>query len=94
MLGAIYGDIAGSVYEFDIVKTKDFELMGRDCFFTDDTVMTAAVAHALMCVEDKNDEDAFKNILIGAMHVLGDAYPDAGYGGNFAYWLMTHSQNP
>ena len=46
MLGAIIGDIVGSVYEFHNVKTKDFPLFTDRCFFTDDTVMTCAVAEA------------------------------------------------
>ena len=48
MLGAIIGDIVGSVYEWNNIKTKDFPLFREDCFFTDDTVMTCAVAEAIM----------------------------------------------
>ena len=48
MLGAIIGDIAGSVYEFNNIKTKDFPLFREECVFTDDTVMTVATADALM----------------------------------------------
>lgn len=48
MLGAIIGDIVGSVYEFDNIKTKDFELFKPSFRFTDDTVMTCAVADAIM----------------------------------------------
>ena len=48
MIGAMLGDIIGSVYEFDNIKTKEFELFRSDCEFTDDTVMTVAVADALM----------------------------------------------
>ncbi len=44
MLGAIVGDIVGSVYEWDNIKTKDFPLFREDCFFTDDTITTCAVA--------------------------------------------------
>ena len=44
MLGAIAGDVLGSNYEYDPIKTKDFELLGAGCFFTDDTEMTIAVA--------------------------------------------------
>lgn len=44
MLGAIIGDIVGSIYEFDNIKTKDFELINGSCYFTDDTVLTVAVA--------------------------------------------------
>lgn len=46
MMGAIVGDIVGSVYEWHNIKTKDFPLFRDDCFFTDDTVMTCAVAEA------------------------------------------------
>ena len=48
MLGAIISDIVGSVYEFNNIKTKDFELFKSGCQFTDDTVMTCAVADAIM----------------------------------------------
>ena len=48
MLGAIIGDIVGSVYEWHNIKTKDFPLFREDCFFTDDTVMTCAVADAIL----------------------------------------------
>ena len=52
MLGAIIGDIVGSVYEFHNVKTKDFPLFTDRCFFTDDTVMTCAVAEAAYGIPD------------------------------------------
>jgi ADP-ribosylglycohydrolase len=48
MLGAIIGDIVGSVYEWHNIKTKDFPLFRDNCFFTDDTVMTVATADAIM----------------------------------------------
>ena len=54
MLGAIIGDIVGSVYEFDNIKTKEFELFKPSCRFTDDTVMTCAVADAIMNGERKS----------------------------------------
>jgi ADP-ribosylglycohydrolase len=76
MIGAIVGDIIGSVYERRNIKTKDFPLFCDDRFFTDDTVMTIAVAKALM---DGGEEDDF----INAMRHLGRLYPDAGYGGRF-----------
>ena len=52
MLGAIYGDIVGSVYEFNNIRTKDFELFNEKSKFTDDTVMTLAVANALVKFDD------------------------------------------
>ena len=64
MLGAIVGDIVGSVYEWDNIKTKDFPLFRDDCFFTDDTVMTCAVAEAIMNGGQKDDFiDAMKNMV-------------------------------
>jgi len=73
MLGAIVGDIGGSVYEWHNIKTKDFPLFREDCFFTDDTVMTCAVAAGLMNGGKKDD-------FIDAMKKYGRMYPDAGYG--------------
>ena len=60
MLGAIIGDIVGSIYEFDNIKTKDFELFDRECFFTDDTVMSVAVAEALLDTQPDDRENAIK----------------------------------
>ncbi len=93
MIGAIFGDIVGSVYEFNNIKTKDFELFSKRCFFTDDTVMTVAVADALLQLEGKDDIELFKQILIKTMHRYGKQYPDAGYGGRFGHWLyMEHTE--
>ena len=88
MIGAIFGDVVGSVYEFDNIKTKQFELFSADCEFTDDTVMTVAVADALLKYESITDVAKFKETLIKTMHRYGRAYPDAGYGGHFGMWLM------
>ncbi len=94
MIGAIFGDIVGSVYEFDNIKTKEFELFAAQCEFTDDTVMTVAVADALMQFEEITDVDAFKETLIKSMHRYGKMYPHAGYGGHFGLWLMTEETEP
>ena len=87
MLGAIIGDIVGSVYEFDNIKSKDFPLFRDDCFFTDDTVMTCAVAEAVMRGGRADD-------FIDEMKRLGRLYPDAGYGGNFSCWLASSDRDP
>jgi len=85
MLGAITGDIVGSIYESGYLKTKDFPLFGDGCEFTDDTVMTLAVAQALM--------DGGRPIdYVNAMQRLGRKYPGAGYGYKFHCWL--HSEKP
>ncbi len=87
MMGAIIGDIVGSVYEWHNIKTKEFPLFRDDCFFTDDTVMTIAVAEALM---NGGEQDDF----IDAMKKYGRMYPDAGYGGRFGAWLFSDSREP
>ena len=87
MLGAIIGDIVGSIYEWDNIKTKEFPLFKETCFFTDDTVMTIAIAEGLM---NGGSEENF----IEAMKKYGRLYPDAGYGGNFNYWIFSDSISP
>ncbi len=87
MLGAIIGDIVGSVYEWHNIKTKEFPLFREDCFFTDDTVMTCAVAEAIM---NGGSLDNF----IDSMKIYGRMYPDAGYGGRFRVWLATDTREP
>lgn len=92
MYGAILGDIIGSPYEFDRGdKTKDFPLFSRSSRFTDDTVMTVAVAEALMNTNGQSDGQ-IKAELIRSMQKWGALYPDAGYGGMFRGWL--HSSDP
>lgn len=87
MLGAIVGDIVGSVYEWGNTKTKDFLLFREDCFFTDDTVMTCAVAEAIMNGGQKDD-------FIDAMKKYGRMYPDAGYGARFDAWIHSNDRSP
>ena len=97
MIGAIYGDIVGSAYEFNSVKTKDFEMFSNKSVFTDDTVMTLAVANAIMQIDKisvNKSMNTFKNILIPEMHKLGEKYPSAGYGGRFGLWLMVKETEP
>ena len=85
MLGAIIGDIAGSRFEWNNHRSKEFDLFGNDdiareaCFRTDDSVMTIAVADAIMKI-GTDDEPAFKEELIDSMHKFGRADMDAGYG--------------
>ena len=81
MYGAILGDIVGSPYEFDCnnYKAKDFPLFSRRSDFTDDTVMTLAVAKALLSSRGQDDA-AIKAALVREMQRLGRAYPDRGYG--------------
>jgi ADP-ribosylglycohydrolase len=87
MIGAIIGDIVGSVYEWDNIKTKNFPLFRQDCFFTDDTVMTLAIAEGLMNGGSADD-------FVDAMKKYGRLYPDAGYGGRFFGWLGSDYSDP
>ena len=87
MLGAIVGDIVGSVYEWNNIKTKNFPLFREDCFFTDDTVMTCAVAEAIMNGGQKDD-------FIDAMKKYGRMYPNADYGARFNRWIKTDNREP
>ncbi len=92
MIGAILGDMIGSPYEFDrSPKTKEFPLFSKYSEFTDDSVMTVAVADALMSAMGKTD-DEIKVALVDSMQKWGKKYPDAGYGGMFYRWL--HSKHP
>ncbi len=81
MLGAIAGDIIGSVYESRArrIKTKEFELFGRNSRFTDDTVLTVAVADALLT--GKEYSKVFRE--------YAKQYPRAGYGGLFIRWALS-----
>ena len=94
MLGAIFGDIIGSVYEWDNIKTKDFELFSPRCFFTDDTVMSIAVADACLTWIETKDIELFKAAVIREMQRLGRMYPNAGYGEMFCKWLSVDNPKP
>ena len=93
MLGAIFGDIVGSHYEFDPTKNYDFQLLHEDSRPTDDTVMTLAVAKALMDTYGE-DDDTIRRAVIKEMQRLGRKYHDAGYGGTFYHWLDKHDPKP
>lgn len=88
MLGAIVGDIIGSQYEYVNDGRYDFELLGSGSFFTDDTVMTLAVARWLM------DSDLSSSALINSMRDLGRQYPNAGYGPGFKNWIWSELPKP
>jgi ADP-ribosylglycohydrolase len=84
MIGALTGDIVGSIYEWDNIKTTDFPLFQDRCFFTDDSVLTAALAEAILT--GKN----FESLLRHYYH----RYPDAGYGGRFITWVKSLNPAP
>lgn len=84
MFGAIAGDIIGSVYEWRNVKSTDFALFTADSTFTDDTVLTVAVAD---CLLNKKDYAI-------TLKAYGRRFPHAGYGGAFRKWLLSDSLLP
>lgn len=95
MYGAILGDIIGSPYEFNArnYKAKDFPLFSARSVFTDDTVMTLAVAEALMESEGMSDAEITAK-LFEIMPQIGRHYPDCGYGGHFSMWIMLDAPTP
>ena len=93
MYGAVLGDIIGSPYEFDRgKKRKDFPLFSAESGFTDDTVMTIAVAEAFLDAPDR--KEIIFNRLVEAMQKWGHRYPGAGYGLNFCRWLECKKPQP
>ena len=95
MYGAILGDIIGSPFEFDRGdKTKIFELFTKGCEFTDDSVMTVAVAKALIEVGFDASKEEIEKAVVENMQEFGKRYPNAGYGGSFAYWLEEANPKP
>ena len=89
MLGAIIGDIVGSTREFHNIKSEDFELVPKGSRFTDDTVMTLAVAKWLM-----EDPTHSPKSLVSIMQDMGRRYANAGYGGMFRKWINSNNPQP
>ncbi len=106
MLGAIIGDIVGSRFEFNNHKSKEFDLFTDDCYITDDSIMTLAVAKAIMDTDkikqpsvrsseyDSEYYSILKNMAIKNMQEIGRRYPDCGYGGMFSRWVFSNDPKP
>ena len=95
MFGAILGDIIGSPYEFDNrQKSKDFPLFSDLSRFTDDTVMTIAVADAFMELPANFTDAQVSALLIDKMQMYGRKYWKAGYGQRFFMWLISKDPKP
>lgn len=88
IIGTIGGDIIGSTREWNAIKTKDFKLFEKKSTFTDDTILTLAVAKWLC--EDKDSQNA----LVRNLQKFGNEYPNGGYGGRFYHWLDEESPQP
>jgi len=84
MIGAAAGDIIGSIYEWENIKTKDFDLFAPEAFFTDDTVLTVALAETIL------DNDDYARV----MKNYYEKYPNAGYGGSFHEWARNPDSVP
>ena len=101
MFGAFIGDIVGSKYEFNNIKTKSFPLFSKDCDYTDDTIMTAAVAKAIILSRQQQYKTngkgkGFQEFLVEVMQDFGKRYPDpmGAYGGSFVKWLRQRDPKP
>ena len=105
MIGAIIGDIVGSRFEFNNHRSKDFELFTDECRVTDDSIMTLAVAKALMeagksnyhptaSMDDDLDYGLLEELVITNMQELGRKYPNCGFGGMFSTWVFSEDPKP
>lgn len=92
MLGAIIGDIVGSRFECNNHRSKDFEFLTYKCFLTDDSIMSLAIAQAIL-VSKKDHSDLSKNA-VECMQNIGRNYPDCGYGGSFYGWIFSDDPKP
>ena len=92
MIGAIIGDIVGSRFEFRNHLGKEFSFFSPRCRFTDDTVMTCAVAQALM--DSREDFSDLQEKTISAMQRIGRQFPSCGYGARFIDWMFSDDPKP
>lgn len=92
MIGAIIGDIVGSRFERFNIKTKEFDFLTHKCHFTDDSVMSLAVANAIL--ECNGNYELLSEKTISNMQKYGKQYPYAGYGGMFFRWISTPNPSP
>ncbi len=92
MIGAIIGDVVGSRFEFHNHLSKEFEFLTPGCTFTDDTVMTCAVAQGLM--DSKEDFSDLSEKTVEAMQRIGQQFPYCGYGARFINWMFSDDPQP
>ena len=92
MLGAIIGDIVGSRFEWNNNKSKQFEFMTYKCSVTDDSIMSLAIAKALL--ESKSDYSDLSEKAVKYMQEIGRHYPYCGYGGQFRKWIFSDNPSP
>jgi type I restriction enzyme M protein len=91
LLGAIIGDIVGSRFELNNIKTKDFDFLTNKCEPTDDSVMSLAVTKAIL--EAESNIDKLSDLTVKYMREIGRQYPDCGYGNKFSEWIVSVMSN-
>ncbi len=92
MLGAIIGDIVGSRFEWRNIKSKEFDFLTRECIPTDDSVMTLALAQAILV--SRADFSDLSEKAVQCMQSVGRRYPNCGYGGRFRIWMFSDNPQP
>lgn len=92
MLGAVIGDIVGSRFEWDNYRFKDFKFYHKDCFATDDSIMTLAVANAIL--KCQGDWTKLSDYAVLSMQYFGRPYPNCGFGGHFYHWIYSDDPQP
>ncbi len=92
MLGAIIGDIVGSRFEWNNIKSKSFEFLTYHCSITDDSIMSLAIAKAIM--QSNRNWDKLSELSVQYMQEVGRPYPDCGYGGMFRQWMYSDAPKP
>ena len=92
MLGAIIGDIVGSRFEWNNNRSKEFDFLTSKCHVTDDSIMSVAIAKALL--ESTSDYNDLSDNAVKFMQAIGRHYPDCGYGGRFGKWIQSDNPMP
>lgn len=92
MLGAIIGDTVGSRFEWHNHRSKDFDFLTYKCEPTDDSIMTLAIAKAIL--KSEGNINKLPDLAVRYMQQLGRLYPDAGYGGAFRKWIRSNNPKP
>ena len=92
MYGAAAGDIVGSIYEIENLRSKDFPLFSAGSHFTDDTVLTAAIEEAILRWDAGDGE--LETLAVEELLHFFNAHPDAAYGGRFITWARGPEQKP
>ena len=89
MLGAIIGDMAGSIYEFNNIKSREFEFLSERCEPTDDSILTCAIARALMDVKGRGTQLQRVTMLRMKEYFLSNPLPMGGFGAKFFQWALS-----